>query len=502
MESSTDCNNPEQVYTGKGEEIDSSKLGSVDSVIESDDVGDDESSLEEWDETWNEEAVEEGEITGLVDQNKHHLVFTDNWPSFAFSLLSLGCANITVLCSCERIFNFLKPLGLFNIVSVKLTGSEAHDCKTVLKDLSTDFVWMQGSVGFISCTQEIMNEVDHTNSISKIWIRSASRKSRKTGPVISHATVGGVTSGKWEIFGSDTPLLDHDNFKVRLHKPSVERRLGHILKDTVKQGISVGTSAISSRFLGKQRTYASPDRIPSGRWKVPVLSGCVFKASKLVKRWLTLEELEDAYDLQVDMGDLLMMSEKGKAIIKEDLVNSVPGKVTHRIVESVLIQADRCNVPSTSASKATTRSGPRVKWLDFEDEESALNEEKAARNDDLEADGEQWDNYVVHHFDPVEEWKLMAVLPHYDEVSACMADMATRSTHTPTRPLICVGGSVTENHRRLFELLRKHLLRKQKKDIYSSFRRHLIREHGADWSKTLFNFRMENILKSILKGLQ
>ena len=460
---------------------------------------DDGGSLDEKD-NWNEEAVEEGKITGLVDSNKNHLVFTDNWPSFAFSLLSLGCTNVNVACSCERVFSFLKPLGLFNITFVKPDGNN-DEWKSTTKDSLIDFVWVQGTSDFISYMQDTMNEVDSTDSIPKVWVRNVSRKSRKVGPVISHATVGGVTSGKWEISGSKTLSLNNDAFKSRLHKPSVGRRLGHILKDTVKQGISVGSSSVKSRFLGTERTYAAPDRIPSGKWKVPVLSGSVFKASKLVKRWLTLEELEDAYDLQVDMGELLMMTEKGKAIIREDLVNAVPGKVTHRIAESLLTQVDDSDMPSYSSSRLSTSGGPRVKWLEFENEETMLNDEKAARNDDLEADVDQWDNYVVNHFNPAEEWKLMALLPQYSKASACMKNLSAKSTHSPTKPLICVGGIVTEKHRHLFGLLRKQLLQNQKRDIYSSFRRYLIREHGDDWARTLSNFRVERRLAapSLLK---
>lgn len=447
---------------------------------------------------WKREAVEKGTLKQAAEPDSNHVVISSHWPSFAFSLLSIGCKTVTVFCTSINTFDFLKELKLFDIHYLD-PGDEKSESLAQLRNVlinKNGYTWIQGDSSFVNTTRVLLDS--NLKKDKTVLLESnVSRKQSSAGGVkITHGEVGGVTNGKWLAKLPSKMVIDDVSLKQELHKRSVDRRLGHILKDTVKTGIAVGASSVDRRFLGKERTYSSQDRIPSGTHKVPVISKNVFKSSGYVKRWITSEELSDAYDVQVSLGDLLLMSKMGSTVLEQDVVKSAPGKVTHRLVE-VLLTRHLDN--ESSDNHQSPQKGSRVKWLEYEDDNEKLNDERAARNDDLTADIDQWDQYVVRHYDAAAEWQLLKVLPDYKEWTLKPPNENPFKPDVPLKkPLICTGGEVTDDHRRLFKLLREALLRKQKYDFTKSFLGYCKKTYGLGWVYELEEYRA--YLKRRTKG--
>ena len=237
---------------------------------------------------------------------------------------------------------------------------------------------------------------------------------------------------------------------------------------------------------GQERVYTGKDRAPAGKVKIPVEAPSVFKPSGWTRRFMALPELFDAYDLQVRTQKELEAhlgntdDDPLESPLMASLVSATPEKLTHHLVKSVLkgetIQ-DMCGDDLEKEQLLEEEDwsdhyhSEGVEWLVHEKDHAQLNDEHVARNDDLRADIMQWDSYIVNHYAPQEECKEM------QDVYGNM----NKDCKTHVIPMICVGGEVTEAHIRLFEGLRKIMLRSAKRRLVRSLVKYLVHTYGQDW---------------------
>lgn len=449
-------------------------------------------------------TLEQGEVLKLRHLNKTHFVLSQNWPTYAFSLLAAGGTDVYVSCSDPDVQSFITTLGLF-----KHESEEGEGARSFLAN-EVDYLWVQGDSDYVKDVEERYNVGQLTPSTRVILTSTSQGRRCKDGHVITHRKVGGITSGRWLVKGV-TPSTGADDCEKKhrhhtLFRDSVQRTLGHFMKDTVKGGITVGSDrAQSGLSLGAQRTFRSEDRIPFGRSKIPVVSRSVFASSGFVKRYLSLEELFDAYDLQIETAELLSIAQKGSDLFHNHVIHSCPSKVTRRVIEATLCSRVQEERKAGRAEGSEIAPGGRVKWLEFEDPDAALNDEKAARDDDLQADEAQWDNYVIKHFDPKSEWEEMlrtsCVLDKHGEKRE-WAEKSAEALAAGTSPLICSAGkAVSAAHTKLFNLLRGILLTRNKRNLRKSFSSYCSETYGRNWLVELLDYRRERKLRLFARGV-
>lgn len=441
------------------------------------------------------------EVTGVVDIPESHgnyLVVTDSWPSLALALKSLRVDSLQVVFLGSNGSKLCRWFEANNF-GVKFEVHSGYEGLSLLCGSVSGpwtFIWTQISDPDIEkqATSILQFHLDTTPSAS-----IHGRGGRKNqGLVLSHKRCGGLTNSRWWIKGLSMTAAGRS---CLFEDVSLERKLKHVMKSTEK-GITCGKP---SSIPKKKRKFASAnilsgeDTLPFGSDQIDVIAQSVFSVSGFVRRRLTPAELLDAYDMQISCITSLLNS--GETVIKEFLpiiVNSPPEKVAYRFAKASLVVASSKKNSSSpmhdigdeqetvildgDLSSSKPPSDP-IAWLKQEICGN-LNDEKAARNDDLPPDVTQWDDYIINHFDYEEESKSLA---KYCSVNRCIGPMR--------KPLICVGGETTERHTHLFNLLRKRLLVINKRNLVRSFCRYLHNTYGSDWT-SLFSANIRNELKS------
>jgi hypothetical protein len=222
---------------------------------------------------------------------------------------------------------------------------------------------------------------------------------RAPGAVISHANVGGVTNGRFKVCTSPSASL-----APGWNQSRVERRLGHILRST-EGGLTVGDPSLHSHHRKRNRSgvrvYTSAMRINTGTASVEVISPCVLNRSGFVRRVMTASELFDAFDVQVALASSLLGS-PCLSLVLDYVVATAPEKITSAVVRHLNLSGSASTHPATAKARSTT-APEGVQWLVDEDDQ-ALNDEQAARNDDWAPDTSQWNTYIVQNFDAPSEW--------------------------------------------------------------------------------------------------
>ena len=420
-------------------------------------------------------------VRHLSSNRLRHVVVAEHWPSIAFSLAASLSQHIGVVVSSASMSSFVNTIlsehegvvpGLEFCIEY---GSEE------LTSLKPDVLWIQGSESFITTTLESFDPRDETQIIS--INPPVGRKGK--GVSITHAKVGGVSSSRWQVQHSEGL---HDRSSLTSFTQYVPRTLEHVYSSTVNAGFQVGPSALARRSAGKERVFRAGDRVPVGQRNISVVAPCVFKQSGYTQRSLVVKELLEVFDVPIHLQSLITKFEDAEELLKS-IVTSVPGKIAMHVVRVTL---EQINNPEGEDDNILTHelheqsedcllgghidyADPKmVEWLHFD--ASDVNDETAARSDDLGADVAQWDSYVVQHFDPkseVEDMEEVGIIPKGK--SGCWKGCG---------PLICKGKEVTNQHTTLFNLLRTQLLRICKRNLVRSFVRHLEAEYGKDWYTT------------------
>ena len=304
-----------------------------------------------------------------------------------------------------------------------------------------------------------------------------------------------MTSSRWRLHFSSLEFPRHHLLNLSNY---VGRRAQHILNATVKGGVQVGPSTVNrdrkeSKSKGNQpRIYLPGDLLPAGKTDIVVIAPSVFKGSGFTQRSLSDEELLDVYDLQVgireSIKELLVSDQtRGKELL-QTIVESPPGKLTSHVAgaglktlielfkaDGALDTTDDVGDPTDTTQDAEEDEIQMIDWLIFEKDHSALNDEKAARDDDQEAEVLQWDNYIVNEYNPDLEWNEMEQLR--------LISKGTGARGRQLEALICQKGEITEEHSRLFTLLRNTLLNYNKRRLVKSFSAYLKQQYGTKWNE-------------------
>ena len=449
-----------------------------------------------------------------------HVVIADKWPSWAFSLKALGSSKVGVYVSSASCLKFLSShdealVPAFDFVQ-KWMVTRDH---STINWPNPEVVWLQGAPDFVKLAKDIIRKDITSTQLPPLFVSITSNERKRAttalhGPVLSHKRVGGVTSSRWTI---DLASLQDPVPAITDFRLYVERKLKHILKATTKGGIAVGTLA-EQAMKGErnvktgERTYGEDDRAPAGTTRVPVIAPSVFKRSGNVKRHLSVEELLELYDLQTTTQELVKkqinpaLKEQDSLLL--DIANSAPEKLTHHAARAILlsenVQAlDHLNKQNDIGDSGDELLGGEtdleaIEWMHYEEEDADLNDEHAARDDDVKADIDQWDSYIVNNFEANMEWENLLR-------SSLVDQLRVKAGKRIQNTLICTGGEVTPNHTRLFELLRETLLRRAKSNVTRSFHRYLVTRYGKGWPKVVRKnnsvSQPENKAKALLQDL-
>ena len=252
----------------------------------------------------------------------------------------------------------------------------------------------------------------------------------------------------------------------------------------------MGESSLSQKTSNStnERIFRPDDLLPAGSINVPVVSPCVFKKSGFTQRNLSHGELLDLYDVDTSLkAAVLACLEKDDDpdSILQHIVRSAPGKLVSHVSKRALIgileasdESVNTDVRNLEGRQCDALLGGYndaeleldLNWYKFEDENADLNDERAARADDIETEVNQWDHYIVNEFKPSEEWRDMQKLG------------LVHTTMVDDKPLICCGGGIEPRHKVLFDCLRKLLLSVSKRRLVRSFGSYLRQAHGKSWS--------------------
>ena len=91
------------------------------------------------------------EFTGLKRYkifDGYQVVFADAWPSWAFTLLSLGCRNVVLVLGCPETHQLLLASGLFQPDCLILFDRVGSAC--IRLPAVVECCWLQGGLDFVN----------------------------------------------------------------------------------------------------------------------------------------------------------------------------------------------------------------------------------------------------------------------------------------------------------------------------------------------------------------
>lgn len=297
---------------------------------------------------------------------------------------------------------------------------ERHPAGLVLAQGSKAFVeWLHNgyTINHMNKQITVINDLEYTTA---------------DGFQLSHAEVGGVTTGKWSVYGERINVYLDTSFHVRC-------QLSHILKSTEKALRKSGTPLLLPHQL-----------IPVG-WKQPTVKfPSVFNWNKDVLRLLSKDELMEAYDLELESQAALHNYWASTASTPTlAFTSQAPLKVLRCILEAAFhlgsneTVRDHLFLCDASADRVKCSNMNHDRKITLGDEETDYTK-KAARPDDAEADIEDWDVYCVEIF--------------HSRVTV----------GSKFALLVCTGVYDAANHTRLFNALRGLLHRRYCKNVTRS----------------------------------
>ena len=372
----------------------------------------------------------------LTAVDYHALVISQGWPSWTFALEGLGLKSISTLAS-------FTSLGSRQEFLATEPGATLIN-KRVLSDWFSvhkmdGVIFVQGDRKFL----EQSYQLGITNESRLVYACSEESFWSADGSRISHPACGGVTDGEWTVYSQ--------NLRVSPFKPSTVRRtLRHVLS-TVE-----GPSTVQQLKDTGHVPFDVEERVRWGLKRPCVTTPSVFKKGNDVDRLMTLGELMDAYDLELNAQARLKQFWKREGTLPSfAFIEQIPAKVLRdlgsRVVAS-LVSVDETEDGSDVETDATIVHANDTK-VDAEGPISDSDSvsmgsqagEQAARPDDAEAEAEDWDKWMVENFNAVD--------------SGCT--------------LVCTGKYHPTNHTQLFDALRKLLLRRYRKNVTGSLLKYL-----------------------------
>ena len=415
----------------------------------------------------NTVAVEKGTLIKHLIK-RPALVLSEGWPSFTLVLQSLGfkvdtfCSDIILDDELVLKKLFVKLPKLMKDFEVRLHNSRENTT-----------LWIQGTQSFIKSILHVVK--DKFENITFILPKLGRRLSNSdtfdttcNHGDVSHASLGGVTLGRWEFH---VPKFVPSS--LISSKSSVPRQLKHVLNHTVK-GIPYGNAVLNKRKrkIGEEKIYEANDRVIPGSNKILVVTHCVMQSvTPKIKRLLSPKELLDIYDVQTSHQDIILHA-RPKTIdaITDKISKSVPEKVIYKLVDEVHNQLKDFNFGDKDdrVAEHTSSHTKELNWMK-EDINDDLNDEKAARNDDAVIETGQWDWYLMRSYNPLYQLKM---IQRGRQVNTNW-ELARN-----TKPIVCITDTPSPEHLLLFNKLRELLAIRFRRNVVTSFSTYMKSKYG------------------------
>jgi hypothetical protein len=386
----------------------------------------------------------------------HALVISQGWPSWSYALEGLGFKSVSTLAS----FDSITSREEFKATSMGDTLINQKELNNWLESHCQDgILFVQGERTFLETAYH--RTIDLYPNLKLVYICTNTKFFTADGYRLSHANSGGVTDGEWTYYLEG---LSPDPVPIT----KVSRNLGHVLRTT--------ESASSERKIHAHGgiELSNTDRVPWHNEQCHVITKSVFHRNLLVRRIISRDEWMDIYDLELSTQNELKSywRENNINLPSMAFVNQIPVKVLRIIATSVASSLVKKPIDiAKSESQNSLDSGQTLVrnnlgvTIDIDDEvsidsldnnslagEAVLTDvpDRAARNDDDEADIEDWDRWSVSSFKP----------------------------RNGIEPLVCKGEYDSKTHKVLFDALRKLLIRRYRKNVLQSLLRYLNKRHS------------------------
>ncbi len=384
-------------------------------------------------------------------------VVAEGWPSWSFALQALGVAELRTYVASDDRFKI-------DLLATSLSSS-MHEYSQFEHDICSEeaapHLFVQGSATFVELVRNKLGDLE--SALGSFTCVVPQREAVLSGKTpfhqahLSHKALGGVTTGQWRVFSS---------VPVRVPRSEVRRTLRHLVSTTES-----GTPDIPWNF----RTLNISDRVAPGVDRQAIHAPSVFEPrGQCVRRMITCKEWMNIYDLGLQaQQDLTSVSTKQGLAPTRAFVKAAPLKVLiavgrsigaslrHLAVGAAIADTSPSpngapNSPSRSPTPAPSSPPPSSGSIPDDGEETApqnIEQSIAAKHDDAVADAAMWDKWSVDSYIP--------------SSSRCA-------------PLVCVAGTYSPAHTRLFDNLRALCLRRVRQNAWRGFRRYLRAEHGTD----------------------
>ncbi|GFH49897.1 hypothetical protein CTEN210_06373 [Chaetoceros tenuissimus] len=372
---------------------------------------------------------------GILSLNKKHLgrglVLAQGWPSWSYALQGLGFSSI---------FTYVEGLSLSAMAEVQATciGKTIvkNDQLSSLLEDEEMCVFVQGSREFLETIYlRFFDSDEFTRKVIYVCEDIAKEFSYDAIP-LTHSELGGVTSGSWQVYAPGTSL--------KVERNHVHRQLRHILS-TVEGHSNRKTLAESD----SSHVHHNTDLLLAGVERPIVQTKSVFDTTHDVTRVMTLGEMYDAYDIELEVQDQLKKFHlrDGSSSPSRAFVHAAPIKVLRAVAEA-LFEVVLCHNDNDALLAHISARRTESKTSCGEDSQTSKNNggsksagpDRAAKPDDAEADPKEWD-----------EWSVKNFVGH------------------GKKALVCTGDYNEENHSRFFNAWRNFLHRRYRKNVTRSF---------------------------------
>ena len=365
------------------------------------------------------------------------VVFAEGWPSWAFALDALGCKDIQTLAR----FKTPQEREEFRATSLGTSRVSMTQLKKRWKEREVcPHVFIQGSEEFSGQSRALCEDLDAASITELVAGRSMGGKSDvlETGRPVSHRRVGGVTTGEWRVI-STHKFLD---WKL----PKIKKVLKHVLKTTE---VGRKLERTSMDLARRSNAFLPVARVRFGVKEIKVHCTCVITQG-LVERDLTMGELMDVYDIELETQRQLKMfwAETGTNPSRS-FTQQVPVKVLIAVGRNLFKKPEVMEEACDHASEAS-QGGPRMEEIRVPNQDRSKPTVKAVKSDDAEVDINAWDIWNVDSFS---------------------------IEHPEVCPKICRQGTWGGQHTQLFDALRKLCFRRCLRNAFKGFCKYMNEEH-------------------------
>ena len=391
------------------------------------------------------------------------IVVVSGWPSLTFVLRALGYRVTTYILK-ESLIPVLQSMGLIVYPLSRLASAN----NTVKVTFWTQAENIEELNKILDRFMSTLNKELLSNIVCIIPSRGRQRESVALVNNLkqihtSHVQHGGITLGRWLILVESSLF---EEVRPQINSSTQLRRCFRHIADLTEKGIRYSRLTLNDLDRRKRQRrdtclYELDDCIKPGIVEVEVIAPSVKQRQILVRRRMSINEMFHAYDLQSltqdQLREILTSSNLSKAE-ELDILHSVAKACPEKIVSAVVRSLESVNKIEVGSTRSFEQKGT-LSWL-IQEEESTLNDEKAARNDDAIIQTQQWDTCLIKGVDFQFQCSLLGL------------------TETQHSPVVCTGLPLTQPHIKLLDKLRGLALRRYQQNVFTSFTAYMRRTYG------------------------